>query len=155
MERLILPFYPIFVLDSSQLCDEQIVEVFTQTHELYHHWYNLKENEFATTETLYNLSDTCPTPDGILVVSFDHDLPLSVLIRRRNTQNPALDLLDHEVERFRSSHSPPDRNNKSSSSIPDMISVPKKTHSSTETKVVKKNRKTYRLSQHHVRAPVI
>ena len=78
-------------------------------------------------------------------VSFDHDLPLSVIIRRTNVPNAALDLLDQEVSRFREKHSPPEHKTYTPGPVPDHISLADKTivsnNSSHDTKVIEKNEK--------------
>ena len=137
----VLPFLKTQSFVEGNLADPSVKSAFCDTHELFHDWCMLKTSEFQTSDAYFELENKCPTPEFVTDITFDRDLPLSVLIRRKGIQNAALDMLDMELKRFVVSPEP----QRDSPPVPDLVSLAEKTMasiaSSQDSKVVEKNEK--------------
>ena len=137
----VLPFLKTQSFAEGCLTDPSVMAAFCDTHELFQDWFTLKSEQFLMTEEFFDLETKCPTPEGVTDITFDKDLPLSVLIRRKGIQNAALDILDKELARFIVTPAP----QRDSPPVPDLVSLAEKTiasvASSHESKCVEKNEK--------------
>ena len=131
----VLPLVHGVTFQEGPVDEAEIAKAFETANELYEDYIHLKTKAIALDESFFEGESKYPVPDT-RDITYDHDLPLKLLLANRGTTNNTFGTMKQKVEQFRSKfklNAPVVR------SVPQEIATSHGDNASVDLKLVDKN----------------